>query len=90
MKKIIFLSAVIGSIFSLNAFAAPISTAEVEQAQKAWGAGIVAIGKASDARKVAIEHIEELYAFESGTVLFKPTLASVDVVVKKNWPPVYS
>ncbi|OOF26984.1 hypothetical protein [Salinivibrio sp. IB872] len=76
MKKMIFLSAVIGSIFSLNAFAAPISTAEVEQAQKAWGAGIVAIGKASDARKVAIEHIEEFYAFESGKVLFKPTLAS--------------
>lgn len=26
----------------------------------------------------AIEHIEEFYAFDSGQVLFKPTLASVD------------
>ncbi|MCC2525776.1 hypothetical protein [Vibrio coralliilyticus] len=78
MKRIIFLSSVIGSIFSLNVFAASISTSEVELAQKAWGEGIVEIGKAKDARQAAIEHIEEFYAFNRGQVLFKPTLASVD------------
>ncbi len=78
MKKLFLLSAVIGSTLSFNALSAPISTAEVEQAQKAWGEGIVEIGKARDARKAAIEHIEEFYAFDNGQVLFKPTLASVD------------
>lgn len=76
--KMILLSAVIGSIFSLNTFAGTISTADVEKAQKEWGDGIVEIGKARDARQAAIEHIEEFYAFDSGQVLFKPTLASVD------------
>ncbi|WP_101960757.1 hypothetical protein [Vibrio harveyi] len=78
MEKTFFLSAAIGSILSLNAFAASISTTEVEQAQKEWGEGIVEIGKARDSRKAAIEHIEKFYAFDSGQVLFKPTLASVD------------
>lgn len=42
------------------------------------GEGIVKIGKAKDARKAAIKHIEKFYAFDHGQVLFKPTLASVD------------
>ncbi|MBT0587574.1 phosphoribosyl-AMP cyclohydrolase [Alteromonas oceanisediminis] len=58
--------------------AAPITVAEVEAAQKAWGDGIVKIGQAKDAKAAAVAHIDKFYAFDSGTVLFKPTLASVD------------
>ena len=58
--------------------ASEISTKEVEAAQIAWGNGIVKIGKAKDPKAAAIEHIDEFYGFDSGMVLFKPTLASVD------------
>ncbi len=51
----------------------------VEQAQKAWGDGIVRIAAAhkngDDYEKVAREHIDTLYAYASSVVLFKPTLA---------------
>ncbi len=77
MKKTVIISGLVGSLFSLNVLAASISIAEVEQAQKAWGEGIVEIGKAKDARKTAIEYIEKFYNFDNGQVLFKPTLASV-------------
>ncbi len=70
--------AIITSLISLNVYADKISTAEVEAAQKGWGDGIVKIGKAKDARKAAIEHLNKFYAFDHGQVLFKPTLASVD------------
>lgn len=56
-----------------------ISKDQVEQAQKAWGDGIVRIAAAhtdgGDYEKVAREHIDTLYAYESSAVLFKPTLA---------------
>lgn len=78
MKKRI-LTTLIASTFMVSAASASvITTAEVEAAQKAWGEGIVKIGKARDARKAAIEHIDQFYAFDHGQVLFKPTLASVD------------
>ncbi|MEM6907534.1 MAG: phosphoribosyl-AMP cyclohydrolase [Pseudomonadota bacterium] len=59
----------------------PITTEEVEAAQKAWGEGIVAIGKVytdeGDYRQAATDHINNYYAYEeSDTVLFKPTLAA--------------
>jgi hypothetical protein len=58
----------------------PINRNEVIQAQKAWGDGIVAIGKAfSEGRDYvqrAREHIGQLYAYDVCTVLFKPTKAS--------------
>lgn len=57
-----------------------ITKAEVVAAQTAWGAGIVAIGDAyqanSDYTTVANSLINELYAYDDGTVLFKPTLAA--------------
>ncbi len=57
-----------------------ITKEEVAQAQKVWGAGIVAIGKAftdkGDYVKAAENHLDTLYAFEAGTVLFKPTKAA--------------
>lgn len=58
-----------------------ITKQEVEAVQKAWGKGIVEIGKAyingEDYKQVATDHINEFYNYQEGTVLFKPTLASV-------------
>lgn len=54
-----------------------ITQAEISAAQKAWGDGIVAIGKAKDHEKAALQHINTLYAYDLGPVLFKPTKASV-------------
>lgn len=59
-----------------------ISTADVRAAQKAWGDGIVAIGKTftdgGDYAARASQHITQLYAYGTGEVLFKPTLAAQD------------
>ncbi|SHN58136.1 phosphoribosyl-AMP cyclohydrolase [Erythrobacter sanguineus] len=59
----------------------PITPAEVESAHKAWGEGIVTIGKTfiekGDHRQAATDHIDRFYAYDmSDTVLFKPTLAA--------------
>ena len=79
MKKLgLNFIAMTASLAVLGANAGTISTAEVEAAQKGWGEGIVKIGKAKDARKAAIAHLDEFYAFDDGQVLFKPTLASAD------------
>lgn len=61
----------------------PITMAEVEAAQQAWGEGIVAIGQTftdeGDYRARAEEHINTHYAYADGaTILFKPTLAAED------------
>ncbi|MXO83826.1 phosphoribosyl-AMP cyclohydrolase [Altererythrobacter aestiaquae] len=66
-----------------SADADPITAAEVTAAQQAWGEGIVTIGKTftdeGDFRKAAQDHIAKHYAYgDDATVLFKPTLASVD------------
>jgi len=57
-----------------------VTEAQVLAAQKAWGDGIVAISSAhtngGDYVKVATEHIETLYGYGLGHVLFKPTLAA--------------
>ncbi len=57
-----------------------ISKEEVAQAQEIWGNGIVAIGKAfldkGDYVKAAEKHLDTLYYFEAGEVLFKPTKAA--------------
>ena len=54
-----------------------ITKAEVLAAQQGWGNGIVEIGKADNAKKAAMKHLKTFYGFDYGTVLFKPTLASV-------------
>ena len=50
------------------------------QAQKTWGDGIVAIGRAftnkGDYRALATKYIDTLYAYNEGPVLFKPTKAA--------------
>lgn len=57
-----------------------ITAEEIAEAQKTWGQGIVAIGKAftekGDYVKAAENHLDTLYAFEAGSVLFKPTKAA--------------
>lgn len=78
MKKLTLSSLLAASCFSLTAYAGTITTAEVEAAQKGWGEGIVKIGKAKDAKKAAVAHLDKFYAFDHGQVLFKPTLASAD------------
>ncbi len=53
---------------------------EIMQAQEDWGNGIVKIGSLKDDRaacvKAAEAHIDSLYAFDLGPVLFKPTKAA--------------
>ena len=55
---------------------------DIDNAQQAWGDGIVAIAKAhsegGDYETVARNHVETLYAYGMGDVLFKPTLAAVE------------
>ena len=55
---------------------------DIDNAQQAWGDGIVAIAKAhsegGDYEAVARIHVETLYAYGMGDVLFKPTLATVE------------
>jgi hypothetical protein len=57
-----------------------ITAEEIADAQRIWGDGIVTIGKAftdkGDYVKAAENHLDTLYAFETGTVLFKPTKAA--------------
>ncbi|MEM8772879.1 MAG: phosphoribosyl-AMP cyclohydrolase [Pseudomonadota bacterium] len=59
-----------------------ITEQEVVNAQKAWGDGIVKIGKVytdgGDYVSAAADHINQFYAYDLSLVLFKPTLASVD------------
>jgi hypothetical protein len=59
-----------------------ITEQEVVEAQKAWGEGIVRIGKTysegGDYVAAASRHIDQFYAYDLSLVLFKPTLASQD------------
>lgn len=57
-----------------------ITEAEVMEAQKTWGEGIVHIGKkftkGGDYVEAAKNHINDLYAYQMTNVLFKPTKAA--------------
>lgn len=59
---------------------AVITEQEVLDVQKKWGEGIIEIGKVftdgGDYKAVALNHIDVLYGYDLGPVLFKPTLAS--------------
>ena len=58
-----------------------ITETELAEARAAWGNGLVAISTAYDdygieaARAVADDLLDELYGFEFGPILFKPTLS---------------
>jgi hypothetical protein len=57
-----------------------ISKQEIIQFQQEWGDKIVHIGKlfleGKDYKQATIELVEQLYAFNEGSVLFKPTRAA--------------
>jgi len=78
--KTLFATAAILALATPSAYAAAcdagqhrITKAEITAAQKAWGDGIVNIGKATDHKQAAIAHIDALYGYDLGPVLFKPT-----------------
>ena len=56
-----------------------VSVADVENAQKEWGEGVVAIGVAHSSEGDYVGrarlHVESLYAYDISPVLFKPTFA---------------
>lgn len=66
----------------LNYSSQCITEQEVVEAQKAWGDGIVEIGKVysagGDYEKAAADHINKFYGYDLSLVLFKPTLAAVE------------
>lgn len=70
-------------LLAVPAFAGDkITKEEVLAAQQEWGAAIVSIGKAhtegGDYQTLAGHVVDELYAFDLGPVLFKPTKAAED------------
>lgn len=81
MKKLLSALFITG-IATTTAHAGSITEADVISAQKQWAEGIVKIGKKfkkdGDYKSQASQHIKDLYAYEQGEVLFKPTLASAD------------
>lgn len=69
-------------LLSQKARAEAITEDEVVKAQKAWSDGVIAIATAhaegKDFKQLAENHVDKMYAFEDGVVLFKPTLAADD------------
>ena len=71
-----------------------ITEQAILDAQRAWGEGIVKIGKVfleeGDYRSVAEEHINEFYNYAEGSVLFKPTLVFTEATfnIWKFWSEV--
>ena len=59
-----------------------ITKEQVEEVQNVWGAGVVKIGSLksnrSDCEAFTGEFLDNLYAFENGPVLFKPTKCAVE------------
>ena len=57
-----------------------VNLADIEGSQQEWGDGIVAISEAhrsgGDYVGMATDHIHTLYGYQTGPVLFKPTLAA--------------
>ena len=57
-----------------------ITKEQVIEAQNSWAEGIIEIGSLKDESKLnerVIDFLDELYSYESGPVLFKPTMASL-------------
>ena len=65
-----------------------VTVADVENAQKEWGEGIVAIAAAHSSEGDYIGrgrlHVESLYAYDISPVLFKPTFA-----IEKQFRPTF-
>lgn len=81
MHKGTFAACVVSVLFMSGTVSAQsITEADVLAAQKIWGDGIVAIGEAytngGDYKALAAAHVDTLYGYDEGTVLFKPTKAA--------------
>ncbi|MCF1435232.1 hypothetical protein GOZ97_07990 [Agrobacterium vitis] len=83
IEKFIFLTFVMTSVLMSSGASraencpAAISETDVLQAEERWGKGLVEIGAAEDAKTAAKKFIADTYGYQEGTVLFKPTKASV-------------
>ena len=59
-----------------------ITKNQVVEAQNEWGSGVVAIGALREERAkceaFASDFLDKMYAFELGTVLFKPTKCAIE------------
>jgi hypothetical protein len=68
----------------------PIDRAQVEAAQTRWCEALLEIGKAGatggDARALATKVLSSAYDYDTGTVLFKPTLAFGDKTFRMTKP----
>lgn len=79
MKKLIITTSIIAfTAASANAECTNITKDKVTAAQTKWGAGIVEIGKSDSSKERAEKHLDELYGYDLGEVLFKPTKAAGD------------
>ena len=83
MNRLFLAASMIATAFTASlANAQTITKAEVHEAQKVWGDGIVAIGNAyssgGDYKVLAAQHVDTLYGYDEGTVLFKPTKAAAN------------
>ncbi|HIF9068575.1 TPA: hypothetical protein ACX6QT_001090 [Photobacterium damselae] len=77
MKQIFIVSLLGFSSLSVQAHQClPITSVEIDQAQQEWAKGIINIGKSKTPEKDANIFIQQMYDFDNGTVLFKPTKAS--------------
>ena len=65
-----------------------VNVADVENAQKAWGEGVVAIAAAHSSEGDYVGrarlHVKSLYAYDISSVLFKPTFA-----IKEQFRPTF-
>jgi len=59
-----------------------LSKKQVSEAQNTWGQGVVKIGSLKDDKveceAFANEFLDQLYSFEAGVVLFKPTKCAIE------------
>ncbi len=78
----------VANLGGLAPAAAPITAAEVEAAQRAWGEALVAIstryktGGQAAAAELAGQVLDTAYGYGLGAVAFKPTLASGDTTFR--------
>lgn len=83
MKKLSLMTLILSSSIAGSALASEsLSKDLIQKAQKNWAEAIVEIGQAKldgkDYESVAKMKVSELYDFEDGMVLFKPTKAAED------------
>ena len=84
MNKLTLVSAILASSMMTPAIADAhgMKLEDINKAQQSWAKAIVEIGQAKidgkDYESVAKQKVSQLYDFDDGTVLFKPTKAAED------------